>query len=59
MKISVVVDVPEEGIIESLTPFEAEVKLDYGNKILYLNGKVEKLNGRNSSFVYKKGYANG
>lgn len=44
MKISVIVDVPEENIIDPLTPFETEVKFDYGNKILYLDGHVEKTN---------------
>lgn len=43
MKLSVVVDVPEEGIIELLTPFEVEVKLDYGDRVFYLDGEVKNI----------------
>lgn len=44
MKVAVIIEIPEDKereIIEPLTPFEAEVKLDYGSSVLYLNGKVE------------------
>ena len=44
MKVAVIVEIPEDEvkkIIEPLTPFETEVKLDYGSSVLYLNGEVE------------------
>lgn len=44
MKLAIIVEIPEDKereIVDHFTPFEAEVKLDYGSIILYLNGKVE------------------
>lgn len=43
MKIAVIVDVPEDKhIIDPSTPFDTEVKLDYGDTILYLHGEIKK-----------------
>lgn len=43
MKISVVFDVPKEGIMEPLKPFEVEVKLDYGDRVICLDGEVKNI----------------
>lgn len=44
MKMTITVDVPEkelENIIEPSEPFEVKVSLDYGDKVIYLNGKID------------------
>lgn len=45
MNMTITVDVPEkelENIIEPLEPFEVKVSLDYGDKVIYVNGKIDK-----------------
>lgn len=40
MKAIILVDIPEDGVHDMLSPYETKISLDYADKVLYLNGKI-------------------
>ena len=40
MKAIVLIDIPEDNSLDILSPFNTKVTLDYGDKVLELNGEV-------------------
>ena len=42
MKYAVIIDIPDDAnIVDPSTPFEVNVKLDYGESVLYLDGELK------------------
>ena len=56
MKALVLVNIPEDDSLFVLSPFLTKVTLDYGNKVLYLNGEVCEMPQKDKSFKRNDAY---